>query len=408
MYWDYLWLIWVLSSVLFIRFYIYLFSHHSKLIAKPVRERFGTPRILFQVTTKGNIGIVQDTINQINAVCKEIGYTKYDIWAVTDAQEKFEGCRTIIVPQNYSCNAVYKGRALQYAVETRKKEKVSGKDVYIYHLDDESLITKQTLCSILSYLEGNPKPISEGLIVYPVREKEEIKITNLMDTLRPFCCFECMNMMANGNPAYIHGSNLLVRSDVEEKVGWENGKTLAEDTLFAIKARIKYGPEAFGWHGGVIEEQSPLTLIDLFKQRRRWFYGLIQNFKYFCYEEKIRQSLRALIWTSGFVSGIISITAFFVPQSMPFALRVFFASTSLMWLFSYQIGAFLNGKYLPLKKRISFHFLALVSSIVIGMLECITPIFALISKPKTFEVIKKPSNNYAQKQKIKNKANTNM
>jgi hypothetical protein len=396
---EYLWLIWVLSSILFIRFYIYLFAHNSKLIAKPVKERFGTPKILFQVTTKGNIGIVQDTVNQINVVCKEIGYTKYDIWAVTDAQEKFEGCRTIVVPQKYSCNAIHKGRALQYAVEIRRKEKISSKTLYIYHLDDESLITKQTLCSILSYLEGDPKPISEGLIVYPVREKEVIKITNLMDTLRPFCCVECMNMMASGNPAYIHGSNLLVRSDVEEEVSWENGKTLAEDTLFAIKARIKYGPEAFGWHGGVIEEQSPLTLKDLFKQRRRWFYGLIQNFKYFCYEEKIRQSIRALIWTSGLVSGVISITAFFVPQAMPLSLRIFFSLTSLLWLFSYQIGAFLNGKYLPLKKRISFHFLALVSSIVIGMLECITPIFALVSKPKTFEVIKKHACNYEEKQK---------
>jgi beta-1,4-mannosyltransferase len=388
-FWDYLWLIWVLSSILFIRFYIYLFAHHTKLIAKPVKDRFGTPKILFQVTTKGNIGIVQETIDRINAVCKSIDYTKYNIWAVTDAPEKFEECRTINVPPNYSCGAIHKGRALQYAVEIRREEKISTKDLYVFHLDDESLISKQTLCSILSYLEDNPKPISEGLIVYPVREKEEIKITNLMDTLRPFCCFECLNMMATGNPAYIHGSNLLVRSDVEEEVSWENGKTLAEDTLFAIKARIKFGPEAFGWHGGVIEEKSPLTLKDLFKQRRRWFYGLIQNFKYFCFEEKIRQSARAFIWTSGLVSGIISITAFFVPQSIPLDLRIFFALTSLMWLFSYQIGAFLNGKNLSLKKRIIFHFLALVSSVVIGMLECMTPIIALIRKPKTFEVIKK-------------------
>ena len=397
MFLDYLWLIWILSSLLFIRFYIYLLAHHSKLVVKPAKEKFGTPRILFQVTTKGNIGIVQDTVNQINAVCESIGYTKYDIWVVTDAQEKFERCRTIIVPQYYSSNAIYKGRALQYAVEIRKEEKISSKDIYVFHLDDESLITKQTLCSILSYLEGDPRPISEGLIVYPVREREPIKISNLMDTLRPFCCFECLDMMANGNPAYIHGSNLLVRSDVEETVGWANGKTLAEDTLFAIKARIKYGSKAFGWHGGVVEEKSPLTLKDLFRQRRRWFYGLIQNFKYFCFKEKVRQSLRALIWASGLVSGIIAISAFFIPQAIPPwfpifnvpLLRIFFSITSLMWLSSYQIGAFLNGKYIPLKKRVSFHFLALVSSVVIGLLECTTPIIVLVSKPKTFDVIKK-------------------
>ncbi|HUK84817.1 MAG TPA: hypothetical protein VLU95_03035, partial [Candidatus Acidoferrum sp.] len=140
-------------------------------MAKPIKEKFGTPRIIFQVTTKGNIGIVQETINRVNFICGEINYKKYDLWAITDAQERFEGCRTVVVPQDFSCNAIHKGRALQYAVNLRKKEKQNDKDTYIFHLDDESLITKQTLCSILSFLEGDdPKQISEGLIVYPVQE----------------------------------------------------------------------------------------------------------------------------------------------------------------------------------------------------------------------------------------------
>jgi len=359
-------------------------------MAKPIKEKFGTPRIIFQVTTKGNIGIVQETINRVNFICGEINYKKYDLWAITDAQERFEGCRTVVVPQDFSCNAIHKGRALQYAVNLRKKEKQNDKDTYIFHLDDESLITKQTLCSILSFLEGDdPKQISEGLIVYPVQEKENIKISNLMDTLRPFCCFECCELMNIGNPAYIHGSNLLVRSDTEEEVGWENGKTLAEDTLFAINARMKFGPSVFGWHGGVIEEKSPLNLKDLLKQRRRWFYGLIQNMKYFHWKEKIRQTSRALIWTSGLFSGIVSVITFFIPQAIPLELRIFFITTSIMWLFSYQIGAYFNGKYLPTKKRIAFHFLALVSSILLGFIECLTPIFSILNKPKTFEVIKK-------------------
>jgi len=68
-------------------------------MAKPVKERFGTPKIIFQVTTKGNIGIVQDTVNRVNSVCSEIDYKKYEVWVVTDAQESFEGCRTIVVPK---------------------------------------------------------------------------------------------------------------------------------------------------------------------------------------------------------------------------------------------------------------------------------------------------------------------
>jgi egghead protein (zeste-white 4 protein) len=136
------------------------------------------------------------------------------------------------------------------------------------------------------------------------------------DTLRPFCCFECIDFMHKGSPAYIHGSNLLIRSDVEEEVGWENGKTIAEDTLFAVSARTKCGSNSFGWHGGVIEEKSPLSLRDLVKQRKRWFYGLIQNLKFIPLKERIVQGSRALLWSLGFYSGIVSIIALFVYQDM--------------------------------------------------------------------------------------------
>jgi beta-1,4-mannosyltransferase len=394
--WEYLWIAWIFSSVLFIRFYVYIAAFGKKLVAKPIKEKFGTPSLIFQVTTKGNIPIVQNTVDRVNAVCREIGYEKYELWVVTDAQEQFQNCRTIIVPKEYSCNALYKGRALQYAVELRAKEGKNTDDLSIFHLDDESLITKQTLCSVLTYLESdNPKPISEGLIVYPLREKEKIKFSNLMDTLRPFCCFECLEFMTTGKPAYIHGSNLLIRSDIEERIGWNNGKTLAEDTLFAIQAKKIIGPQAFGWHGGVVEEQSPLNFPDLIKQRKRWFCGLLQNLKHLTRMEKTIQTGRAILWTSGFIAGIASILAWIGPfvglgyQDIDPIFVVLFTCTSIMWLFAYQIGVYMNGKYLTVKKRAQFHFLTLLFSIPIGLTECAVPLISVLRKPKSFEVIKK-------------------
>jgi beta-1,4-mannosyltransferase len=386
---EYLWIVWLVSSLSLVRLYYYVLAYKSRMIGKPTKERFGTPRIIFQITTKGNISIVQESVNRVNEICKEIGYTKCEVWVVSDAREEFENCRTIVVPKHFSCNAIHKGRALQYAVEIRKTEKKNTKDVYIFHLDDESLITKQTLCSVLSFLEDSPTPISEGLIIYPVRSKESITITHLLDTLRPFCCFECLDFMKRGNPAYMHGSNLLARSDIEEKVGWQNGKTIAEDSLFAINARIKCGAEIFGWHGGVVEEKSPLSLGDFAKQRQRWFYGLIQNLKFLSFKDKMSQSFRAIVWSLGFFSGLVSIVALVVPQSIPVYLRIAFFITTFLWLFSYQIGAFLNSKYLSLRKRVWFHFLVLAFSFILGIVESATPLLALINRPKTFEIVKK-------------------
>ena len=208
--------------------------------------------------------------------------------------------------------------------------------------------------------------------------------------------------MHKGNPAYIHGSNLLIRSDVEEEVSWENGKTIAEDTLFAVSAKTKCGSGSFGWHGGVIEEKSPLSLRDLVKQRKRWFYGLIQNLKFIPLKERIVQCSRALLWSLGFYSGVVSIIAlsmalFGVYQDMglgyglDYFVRIGFLTTSILWLLSYQIGGYFNGKYLPLKRRVLFHSLILVFSFFLGLIECATPILALISRPKTFEIVKKGS-----------------
>jgi len=390
---NYLWIVWIVSSLALVRAYVFVFTYRSKIIAKPSRTKFNTPTVIFQITTKGNISVVQETINRVHAICQLIDYKKYQVWVVTDAQESFANSRTIVVPASFTCNAIHKGRALQYAVEVRKNEGLNTKDNYVFHLDDESLITKDTLCNILSFLESSPTPLSEGLITYPLNETQRITATNLLDSLRPFCCFECLHFMDNGHPAYMHGSNLLARSDVEEQVGWDNGKTIAEDSLFAVIARKKFGKDIFGWHGGVIEEKSPVTLSDFAKQRQRWFYGLIQNLKYFSLKEKVSQSLRATIWSLGFFSGMVAIITLFpitqITQYIPFPIRIAFVITTILWVCSYQIGAFLNGKYLHLRKRVWFHFLVLTTSFFLGLIESATPLIALVKRPKTFEVVKK-------------------
>jgi len=159
--------------------------------------------------------------------------------------------------------------------------------------------------------------------------------------------------------------------------------------LFAISARIKCGERIFGWHGGVVEEKSPLSLRDFAKQRQRWFYGLVQNLKFLSFRDKVSQSVRAIVWSLGFFSGSVSIVALVVPQAIPDYLRIAFFITTFLWFCSYQIGAFFNGRYLPFKRRAWFHFLVLASSFFLGIVESVTPMLALLKHPKTFEVVKK-------------------
>jgi hypothetical protein len=46
--------------------------------------------------------IVQESIDNINRICREVGFENYKIDVVSEVNEIFDGAVTITVPQNYS------------------------------------------------------------------------------------------------------------------------------------------------------------------------------------------------------------------------------------------------------------------------------------------------------------------
>ena len=65
-------------------------------------------------------------------------------------------------------------------------------------------------------------------------------------------------------PLHLHGSNLSVEEELENRVGWDIGLLdgapfVAEDYMFGMDAFLQEGREAFGWHGCVALEQPPLA-----------------------------------------------------------------------------------------------------------------------------------------------------
>ena len=97
----------------------YQMIRYRKLLIKKTFVPINPKKVIFQITTIGNMEIVQESINNINRICKEVGYSNYNICVVSEVNETFDGSFTITVPQNYSTynKAKYKARALHYAVE---------------------------------------------------------------------------------------------------------------------------------------------------------------------------------------------------------------------------------------------------------------------------------------------------
>src|SRR5919108_3003297 len=424
---------------------IRLLRNRRIFVETDLRRIHNDPVIIFQITTRSatRTPVVIRGVESIVESCRKVNYNSFEISVVTDDEKdkvtlSRHNCEVIVVEKQYSTNAIKKGRALQYAVEFRRKSLKNNLKQWIFHMDDESCVTTQTILSLLKFIRSSgPAVVSEGPIFYPLKFEKANPLTAIAESIRPFTCYDCVSQMTNPPPLHMHGSNLLVRSDIEDEIGWRFGYTLAEDQMFGYKVYEKYGQGSMGWHGGILLEQPPLNLKDHFFQRRRWFLGTMQNLDKFPRWHRYKVMCKSVTLFLGFASGVAStalmIQAYIFPlfslsiyelgiirsdiMSPPGSLLIGSASSSIVnlplttapiergttaillfaswvWLGSYQLGLFLNLRYSKMKwaKKILLHLQTLLLCPVIGLVETFPAFWAIIEyNVKKKQMIQKES-----------------
>ena len=407
-----------------------IFKNRKLFVERDVCRFSNDSSIIFQITTRSatKTAVVKRGIQSIISSAEEANFYNYQISVVTDdPQDKWtlknERCEVVVVEKNYHTNAIKKGRALQYAVEHRQRIGKNTSKRWIFHMDEESYVTPQTILALLKFIVNGKGFVSEGPIFYPLKFESANRLTAIAESVRPFTCYDCVSQMTNPPPLHMHGSNLLVRSDIEDEIGWNFGYTLAEDQMFGYRVYEKYGQGSMGWHGGILLEQPPLNLKDHFFQRRRWFLGTMQNLDKFPRWHRYKVMFKSLTLFLGFASGVVStglmIQAYIFPLfslsmyelgitgsdilSLPGNLLIssafstvansqltstpielgttaFLLFTSLVWLGSYQLGLFLNLRYSKMKwaKKILLHLQTLFLCPVIGLVETFPAVWTII------------------------------
>src|SRR5919108_2529594 len=396
-----------------------ILKNRKAFVEQDLRRVFNDPRIIFQITTRSatKTSVVKRGIQSITSSTHKVNFYNYHISVVTDDPQdistlKNEKCEVVVVEKNYHTNAIKKGRALQYAVERRRRSGEDTSKQWIFHMDEESYVKPQTILALLKFIRRGKGVASEGPIFYPLKFESASLLTAIAESSRPFACYDCVSQMTNPPPLHMHGSNLLVRSDIEDSIGWNFGPTLAEDQIFGYKIYEKYGRKSLGWHGGILLEQPPLNLKDHFFQRRRWVIGSLQNMVRFPFIHKFKLMFKLVTYFMGFVSGIVSTILYlhaYIPKLLvllsinqfnlgitswiDILIKTFSSETTInasinnspldptiglillfpyiMWLFSYQLGLFLNLRYSKISwiRRIVLHLQTLLLSVVIGLLE---------------------------------------
>jgi len=226
------------------------------------------PRLLIiQITTVGNEATVNEIIQRIRGFELAI---PYHIWVVTEpwAEGSYPGAdELLVVPEDFTCAASYKARALEYSRRVRVARGLNDYFVKVLFLDDDGVPTKRYIerVAVADY------DVCEGI---PTPRMGYGRFLSHMDDLRTVnCMYMCAIFQAFGHPIHVHGEGLCVRGTAESLVTWNYDMFASEDLVFGHIAVIRGRSWGFVWE--YLEITSPFTWRDFLAQRRRWLWGNI-------------------------------------------------------------------------------------------------------------------------------------
>ncbi|KAI6243594.1 Glyco-trans-2-like domain-containing protein [Aphelenchoides fujianensis] len=238
------------------------------------------PFVCFRVVTRGDFkALIKENLQKNRRTCFEAGIANFVFEVVTDRPLGLEvdsRVREIVVPSTYqtTTGAKFKARALQFCLEEGVSD-VRGED-WIVHLDEETLLTVNSIYGILNFCADGSHQFGQGVITYAHGE-----VVNWLTTLAD--CYRVADDMgklyfqlsAFHRPLFSwKGSFVVTKAAAEQHVSWDNGieGSIAEDCFFGMVAmREGY---SFDFIQGEMHEKSPFTVWDFLQQRKRWLQGI--------------------------------------------------------------------------------------------------------------------------------------
>ena len=145
------------------------------------------PFICIRVVTRGDFpNLVKDNVSRNLNMCIDVGMENFMIEVVTDKAinlSKHRRVREVVVPAEYKTKtgALFKARALQYCLEDNVN--ILADTDWIVHLDEETLLTENSVRGILNFVLDGQHQFGQGLITY-ANENIVNWLTTLADSFR--------------------------------------------------------------------------------------------------------------------------------------------------------------------------------------------------------------------------------
>lgn len=354
----------------------------SFLVYEPGRADEKAENVRMVITTIG-AEHVRDSLMECLEYHRE-KFEEYELYCVTDEGADLEdelvamdGFETIVVPDSYECDAVAKGRAMQYFIENI----VSEKPEYWYSfIDDDNLVLDDQFLYEIPYYEEHGYGAMNSVLT---PRKGNSTITYIMDHVRlldDLTVFRAFTGLLGRPYVGFHGELLTARGDVLVDVGFDR-HSIVEDYAFAaelIKEDIRT------WQSGThVSILSPHTLVDLFKQRSRWFIGTWNLIWDTSPITRLITGVRLTSWLFAVIAGPIGVFLWHYSGGIPIpsVLRAAPPIAGIIYGGTYFYGAFSVGGRQWLLFALALPLYAAA--------EAASPFYAMLFSDQDFTVIEK-------------------
>lgn len=425
-----------LTTVTFVQLAFIGFPIVSSLIALAGMLVFGAPRdlrpdrdwrwnpdfrLIVAYVSRGNQPeVLHRATSQSQAVLDQLA-VYYEIEVVTDVEIAPEnhlrqtGGEIIyhVVPKDYqtSRGARYKARALQYLLEqrnTRLQARDDSENIWVLHMDEESVLTPEAILGIQDHiakydLRTTDGAIGQGEILYNSLNYGDNLWTSSIDAARTggdLGQFRMQYKALHKPLVGMHGSYVLTPAKIERETTWDVGGhgSITEDSYFALLA-MERGVK-FDWVEGFIREQSPFTVFDIVRQRRRWYCGLSHVSRDPALKLWTRFTLRVFVWFWTLSAILLPLPLVYVQQRfmfgsgiLPYEIFMTAAACTGFYAAAYSLGAYRNILHcdIPFHKKIAVFISALVAWFfyIPAMVECAGTLYGLFFPVSSFYVVAK-------------------
>lgn len=425
---------WNITTVLLQAFLLIPCSYGALMVAGmlafgPPRDRRPAPDwrwdpdttlIVAYVSRGQNIGALRRASTETQTLLDLLG-VRYTLETVTDVELSAENRLAATsgevlyytVPDEYQTarHARFKARALQYLLEQRTARLAGREDaenIWVLHLDEESIITIECLQGIADHLarydlRQTPGAIGQGEILYNSGRYGQYPLIEALDAIRTGDDLGRFRLQFQSwhRPVFgMHGSFILTPARFEREVTWDVGGygSITEDAYFALVA-MERGIR-FDWVCGFIREQSPLSLLDLIQQRRRWFCGLAHIARDPSLKWSTTLGLRFMLffwqlsWI-GCIAGAVYLAHILTGETTDslYSLMLFATLSGGFFGSTYVVGTYRNVLHSPLSTarkigNVVFSFVAWLL-MLLAMVEGAAVLYAIIRPVHHFYVVAK-------------------